>query len=116
VTVGPEPVVEVNLVQIGRYDLIFQFVPFCTGMVRFQPATIAIQRLQSKAQRRPKRIFKDANDLGTNDTKRPRLELSPPEPKDVIASEGDCAPELRVVSCPPLLPRAQGEHVGAVGS
>ena len=66
------------------------------------------QRLRSKAQRKPKRIFKDANDLGTNDAKRPRLELPPPEPKDVIASEGDCAPEVRVVSRPPLLtPRSR---------
>ena len=58
----------------------------------------------SKAQREPKRILKEANDLGANDAKRPRLELSPPEPKlDVIASEGNCAPksenELAVASC-----------------
>ena len=61
-------------------------------------------RAPSKAQREPKRILKDANDLAANDAKRPRLELSPPEPKlDVIASEGNCAPksenELAVASC-----------------
>jgi len=61
-------------------------------------------RGSSKAQREPKRVFKDANDLGANDAKRPRLELSPPEPRlEVIASEGGCAPksenELAVASC-----------------
>jgi hypothetical protein len=58
----------------------------------------------SKSQHEPKRIFKDANDLAENDSKRPRLQLSPPEPKlDVVASEGACAPksenELAVASC-----------------
>jgi len=58
----------------------------------------------SKAQREPKRTFKDANDMAENDAKRPRLELSAPEPKlDVIASEGECAPksenQLAVGSC-----------------
>ena len=58
----------------------------------------------SKAQKEPKRVFKEANDLAVNDAKRPRLELSPPEPKlEVIASEGECAPksqnELAVASC-----------------
>ncbi|MBZ5655843.1 MAG: hypothetical protein LAO56_11280 [Acidobacteriia bacterium] len=58
----------------------------------------------SKAQKEPKRVFKEANDLAENDAKRPRLELSPPEPKlEMIASEGECAPksqnELAVASC-----------------
>lgn len=58
----------------------------------------------SKTQREPKRVFKGANDLGANDAKRPRLELSAPEPKlDMLASEGNCAPksenELAVASC-----------------
>src|SRR5258708_988486 len=58
----------------------------------------------SKPQPEPKRILKDANDLAENDSKRPRLQLAPPEPKlDVVASEGTCAPksenELAVASC-----------------
>jgi hypothetical protein len=62
------------------------------------------RREPSKAQREPKRIFKDANDLAENDAKRPRLELSPPEPRlELIASEGECAPksenQLAVASC-----------------
>ena len=62
------------------------------------------ERGPSKVQREPKRVLKGANDLGANDAKRPRLELSAPEPKlEIIASEGDCAPksenELAVASC-----------------
>lgn len=62
------------------------------------------RRGASKVQREPKRVLKDANDLGANDAKRSRLELSAPEPKlEIIASEGDCAPksenELAVASC-----------------
>lgn len=58
----------------------------------------------SKPQPQPKRVFKDANDLAENDAKRPRLQLSPPEPiLDVIPNEGACAPksenELAVASC-----------------
>jgi hypothetical protein len=58
----------------------------------------------SNSQREPKRVFKDANDLAENDAKRPRLQLSPPEPiLEVVASEGACAPksenELAVASC-----------------
>jgi hypothetical protein len=57
-----------------------------------------------KAPATPKRVMKDANDLPAEDAKRPRLELSPPEPAlEVIASEGNCAPkhenELAVGSC-----------------
>ena len=58
----------------------------------------------SSPQAQPKRVFKEANDLPENDAKRPRLQLSPPEPRlEVMASEGECAPksenELAVGSC-----------------
>ena len=58
----------------------------------------------SKAQPEPKRTLQEANDFGKDDSKRARLELSPPEPKlNVLRSNGDCAPkhenELAVASC-----------------
>jgi len=61
-------------------------------------------RVSPKSERQPKRVLKDANDLGVNDANRPRLTLSPPEPKlEVVASVGDCAPksenQLAVAAC-----------------
>jgi hypothetical protein len=49
-------------------------------------------------------VLNEANDMGKDDAKRARLELSEPEPKlEILSSVGDCAPkhenELAISSC-----------------
>lgn len=58
----------------------------------------------SQPQAKPKRVLNGAHDLAANDSKRPRFELAPPEPKlRPLRSVGDCAPKsenpLVVASC-----------------
>jgi hypothetical protein len=73
-------------------------------MILATMGTVACSKQAANKRKAEPRVLKGANDFGKDDAKRPRLELSEPEPKlEVLASVGDCAPkhqnELAIASC-----------------